>query len=488
MKTIFSVFTFLILILQTNLLTAQWQPDVRLTNNPAESYSYGQSVGASGPFVYALWTDGRTGDYEIFFKRSGNEGSSWYADMQLTISAGISDEPVLAVSGPYLHVVWLDGRYGDYGIFYKRAPTYGGTWEADRRLSSAPGSSESPAVAASGANVYAVWMDLRNYKWDIFYKKSQDNGLNWGAETKLSLGAGWSMAPTIAAAGSAVSVAWVDNRDGNKEIYYLRSTNGGVSWSTETRMTNNAAVSTSPSITAVASYVHLVWIDERDGNKEVYYQRSLNGGSSWATAVRLTNNSADAWTPRVSSSGALVHIVWDDTRYNNEEIFYKLSTNYGQTWGTDTRLTFYSDVSANPSVTTIGAFLHIVWCDKRDGNFEIYYKQNPTGNAIGIKNISTEIPKEFSLSQNYPNPFNPSTKIRFSLPSVGQRHAFDVHLIIYDILGREVATLVNEQLQPGTYEVEFSANGGGSGLTSGVYFYKLSTDSYNESKRMVLLK
>ena len=103
---------------------------------------------------------------------------------------------------------------------------------------------------------------------------------------------------------------------------------------------------------------------------------------------------------------------------------------------------------------------------------------------IGIKPILSEVPNKFSLFQNYPNPFNPVTKIKFSLPTVGQRHAFDVRLIVYDILGREVAVLVNEQLSPGTYEVSFD----GSNLPSGVYFYKLITEGFSETKKMVLLK
>ena len=106
------------------------------------------------------------------------------------------------------------------------------------------------------------------------------------------------------------------------------------------------------------------------------------------------------------------------------------------------------------------------------------------GGAIGIEPISSEIPNQFSLSQNYPNPFNPSTKIKFDLPAVGQRHAFDVRLIIYDVLGREIATLVNEELNPGMYEVTWDA----SSYPSGVYFYKLVTQDFSETKKMVLIK
>jgi hypothetical protein len=102
----------------------------------------------------------------------------------------------------------------------------------------------------------------------------------------------------------------------------------------------------------------------------------------------------------------------------------------------------------------------------------------------GIKTISNEIPDEIRLYQNYPNPFNPVTKIRFAIPSVGQMHAFELRLIIYDILGKEVQTLVNENLSPGTYEVNFD----GSNLPSGVYIYRLTAGNYTETKKMVLIK
>ena len=99
--------------------------------------------------------------------------------------------------------------------------------------------------------------------------------------------------------------------------------------------------------------------------------------------------------------------------------------------------------------------------------------------SIGITTISTEIPKDFSLSQNYPNPFNPSTNIRYDLPKNGF-----VKLVVFDELGREIETLVNEKQTAGTYEATFNA----SVYPSGVYFYTLTTDNFNETKKMILIK
>ncbi|MGA2669054.1 MAG: T9SS type A sorting domain-containing protein [Ignavibacteria bacterium] len=104
--------------------------------------------------------------------------------------------------------------------------------------------------------------------------------------------------------------------------------------------------------------------------------------------------------------------------------------------------------------------------------------------GIGIKPISSVIPKSFFLSQNYPNPFNPTTKIKFDIPPLKGVRGMGVRLIISDLLGREVTTLINEQLNPGTYEVEWD----GTNYPSGVYFYRLVMDGYSETKKMVLIK
>ncbi len=99
-----------------------------------------------------------------------------------------------------------------------------------------------------------------------------------------------------------------------------------------------------------------------------------------------------------------------------------------------------------------------------------------------------DLPKEFKLEQNYPNPFSakggPATTISYAIPSVETRHALSVQLAVYDILGRKVATLVNEKQAPGKYYVKFDA----SKLSSGVYFYTLRAGEFTATKKMILMK
>ena len=107
---------------------------------------------------------------------------------------------------------------------------------------------------------------------------------------------------------------------------------------------------------------------------------------------------------------------------------------------------------------------------------QLYYESNFT---IGIKQISTGVPIVYSLKQNYPNPFNPLTKIKFDVARL-----IDVNITVYDVTGRLIQTLVNERLQPGSYETAFD----GSRLSSGVYFYRMESGNFRETKKLLLLK
>jgi hypothetical protein len=104
---------------------------------------------------------------------------------------------------------------------------------------------------------------------------------------------------------------------------------------------------------------------------------------------------------------------------------------------------------------------------------------NGTFDYSKVIEIVISIPKEFNLSQNYPNPFNPSTKIAYNIPADGV-----VSLIVYDVMGKEVVSLINENKKAGSYETAFDA----TRLSSGVYFYRLSVGSVNLSKKMIVIK
>ncbi len=186
-----------------------------------------------------------------------------------------------------------------------------------------------------------------------------------------------SFIPSITVSGSILNVFWTETRNGNSEIYSKRSTDSGLNWGADTRLTNDSASSWFSASAVSGSNWHLVWSDNRDGNDETYYKRSTDGGASWGADVRLTFDSADSFRPSVSLSGTDVNVIWTDNRDGNYEIYYKRSTDEGISWGNDQRLTKAPGDSYNATISSSGSGLHVAWWDARDGNQEIYYKHNP---------------------------------------------------------------------------------------------------------------
>ena len=113
------------------------------------------------------------------------------------------------------------------------------------------------------------------------------------------------------------------------------------------------------------------------------------------------------------------------------------------------------------------------------GSLDVFLLGFRPSGVYGIRIISTNIPDDYMLYQNFPNPFNPTTKIRFDL-----HKSSNTKLIVYDILGKEIATLVNEKLNAGSYEVDWNA----FGYPGGIYFYKLISDEFVDVRKMILLK
>jgi 5-hydroxyisourate hydrolase-like protein (transthyretin family) len=123
--------------------------------------------------------------------------------------------------------------------------------------------------------------------------------------------------------------------------------------------------------------------------------------------------------------------------------------------------------------------LQIKVTDKDGGVTETSVKVRVENTLTGIESLAAQIPNDYELYQNYPNPFNPSTNIRFQI-----KEPNFITLKIFNILGKEIATLVNEKKSPGTYEVKFNAGN----LPSGIYFYKLSAGDFTDTRRLLLLK
>ncbi len=183
---------------------------------------------------------------------------------------------------------------------------------------------------------------------------------------------------------------------------------------------------------------------------DMWLTASGNGGSSWKTPVKV-----NAATP---------HYDW---RYPSVSL-----------WNDNNATTYYCNINVLRGIMP-GSYVN------GSGNGESaepYYFVRvaiPKTEVISVRTISTEVPSNFSLSQNYPNPFNPTTNIKFAVNKAGL-----VSLKVYDLAGKEVSTLVNENMAVGTYEYKFDA----SSLSSGIYFYTMKANGYSETKKMMLIK
>lgn len=158
--------------------------------------------------------------------------------------------------------------------------------------------------------------------------------------------------------------------------------------------------------------------------------------------------------------------------YTTFNVQYKYGVNYGDAVNNGGGNDNENAIGANHEINLFASAYYAEVLD----TFGIMGLQDFT---VDVKDITQTLPTAYSLDQNYPNPFNPGTIINFSIPNEGF-----VTLSIYNFIGQQVATLVNESKPAGTYEVDFVAEG----LTSGIYFYQITSGNFSETKKMMLLK
>lgn len=204
------------------------------------------------------------------------------------------------------------------------------------------------------------------------------------------------------------------------------------------------------------------WVFGEKYPKYTYTHSSVSTDSGYLSTVRITQTTGTT-----------------NPKYFMMPVDLKFSaTNW------DTTVTVFNDTIDQTFVIPLSHQATAVALDP-----ELWILRDATFNPTGISQMSSQMPEDFLLMQNYPNPFNPETEIRYRMSEVSH-----VLLRVFDLLGREVAVLVNEMRSPGTYDVQFSAKGGsasgrdGGALPSGVYIYQLRAGGRTETRRMVLMK
>jgi len=356
-----------------------WDDDERRTYIGDSLVEFARSVTADGTGgVHAIWFDDRDGNDEIYYKRSLDGGETWGSDVRLTNDPADSRNPsIWADASGNLHIIWNDDRDGNWEIYYARSLDSGTTWSGDVRLTNDAANSRNADICSDlFGNLHVAWNDSRDGNDQIYYKRSTDGGTTWESDLRLINSTAASRYPSICTDSlDRVHVTWHDSRDGNVEIYYKRSTDSGITWETDVRLTNQSGNSDFSSVCAdPPGNVHVVWHDSRNSADEIYYKCSLDGGATWEADVQLTSGGDCAYPSICTDSVYSLHVVWQDEDYTtNREIYYKRSTDGGATWEFDMRLTFDSAYSEHPSVCTdVLDNIHIVWQDDRHGNYEIY--------------------------------------------------------------------------------------------------------------------
>jgi hypothetical protein len=285
---------------------------------------------------------------------------------------------------------------------------------------------------------------------------STDNGNNWTA-----IGSSFQNITALAVSGSSIFAAY-----NNDSLY--RTTNNGVNWVG----VNNGI----PSLNINALAVIGNNIFAGTGGNGVFL--STNNGNNWTSVSTGLPEAEYSSVIRFATSGTNIFAGLGYVFQGVPKLIY-LSTNYGGTWlnksqGMDSISKWIPSMLVTNNYIFVGTDIQ-----SGQGDFGTSVWRRSYSEIIGIKNTSTEMPYTFSLFQNYPNPFNPSTNIKYQIP----KNSF-VSLKVFDLLGREVQTLVNEKQSAGIYEVKFD----GTNLSSGIYFYKIETPDFSKTMKMILVK
>jgi photosystem II stability/assembly factor-like uncharacterized protein len=323
-----------------------------------------------------------------------------------------------------------------------------------------------------------------------------------GAFKTTNAGVNWTNVSVNPATSSALSIFFTSAATGymgNVNGQMRKTTNGGVNW---TAITSGSSLdinkiffinantgwfgsgnitSTSGCLIRKTTNAGVDWTTQLTHNRFIVSFYFLDVSTGYATSIgqifKTTNGGTNWIGLNPGTTGAIRSIVAGGT----PSILFACgvngsiikSTNSGANWGelTSGSTNLLREIEFNEGSNLLG------WAVGNGGT--ILKTTNGGGNFTAITPISAEIPDKFSLSQNYPNPFNPSTTINFNIMQSGA-----VQIKVFDMLGKERVTLVNQNLSAGTYKTEFDA----ATLPSGTYFYRLTAGEYTETRKMVLIK
>jgi hypothetical protein len=293
-------------------------------------------------------------------------------------------------SGNNLYVGWTANQSTSQEVFFRASHNKGVSFGPTINLSNDPISSDTnPRIAASGANVYAVWQNFRTGQ-SVFLRASHDSGVTFGKKINISNGSGTFLQltytdlwlPQVLISGQDVYVAWAESRPGKlPDIYFRASHDSGVTFGPRVNISHDPAVSREPSMALYVSNVFIAWESFGIGKKiDVFFRASHNGGASFLPIKDLSADSGDSREPILATASKNnLYIIWRDNTTGNYEIYFRASHNNGTTFAPVKKLSKNPGVSREAVVTASGSNVYALWRDNTPGNYDVFFRASHDG-------------------------------------------------------------------------------------------------------------
>ncbi len=335
-----------------------------------------------------------SGQVAVFYRRSTDGGITWDPSVQMTSFAGnLGLEMWIQCYGDTV-VIAYEKVESDNNIYYRYSTDGGNTWSTEAVLRGGSYNQEAPSIWIWGNNMHMVWADntppVLLPVYYVWYGKSTNLGSSWVSGGRRDL----SDSPIIVGDPTNpnyLHVIFMIFNTLERKARYMRSTDGGTNWSSTFDLSAGVNAGGSGfwsrpigSISAYGNYVHAVFVDERFGNKEVLYRRSTDAGVTWSPIINLSNTSDTSWNPYILTNAAgEVRVYWVDRSDGDYEVLCRVSTNNGSSWSSNDRLTNNTarDVMVSLDYDPQNSRWHIVWSSNESGDWEVYYTSDPCPTA-----------------------------------------------------------------------------------------------------------
>ena len=366
--------------------TADAQPSTtsspqNLSNNPGNSTDAQIAVYQNN--VYIVWSDATTGNGDIYFKRSVDNGTSFGSTENLSNNPGNSTDAQIAVYQNNVYIVWSDATTGNGDIYFKRSVDNGTTFDAIKNASNNTGLSSFPQISTVGSNVYVAWIDTTPGNNEILFRYSNNTGESFRGARELSktlsVDGEYALFPRISAIGSNVYVVWQDKVSGNYEIFLRESNDRGSKFSGIKNLSrNNTGDSISPRIASLGNNVYVVWTDYEPGKSEVFLRASNDNAATFGGIKNVSFSNGDSYDPRIAVAGnSSVYILWEDTSFRDFtfDFILRASQNAAKTFQDKVNIgRFVGEISDYGKVAALGNNVFVLWSDAPRYNYPPIYK------------------------------------------------------------------------------------------------------------------